>query len=50
MQIAASVYADIAAKTGATPDAVGKQRAQQIAGIALPGHWIQAPNGTWRQK
>ena len=45
-----TVYADIAAKTGATPDAVGKQRAQQIAGIAAAGHWIQAPNGTWRQK
>ena len=45
-----TVYTDIAAKTGATPDAVGRHRAQQIAGIAQPGHWIQDPNGTWRQK
>ena len=45
-----TVYAAIAAQTGATPDAVGKHRAQQIASIALPGHWIQEPNGTWRQK
>ena len=45
-----TVYAAIAAQTGATPDAVGKHRAQQIASIALRGHWIQDPNGTWRQK
>jgi uncharacterized protein len=45
-----TVYASIAAKTGATPDAVGKHRAQQIAGIALAGHWIQDPSGAWRQK
>ena len=45
-----TVYAAIAAQTGATPDAVGRQRAQQIASIARPGHWIQDPNGTWRQK
>lgn len=45
-----TVYAAIAAQTGASPDAVGKHRAQQIASIALTGHWIQEPNGTWRQK
>lgn len=45
-----TVYAAIAAQTGASPDAVGRHRAQQIASIALPGHWIQEPNGTWRQK
>jgi hypothetical protein len=45
-----TVYAAIAAKTGASPATVGKQRAQQIASIALAGHWIQDPNGTWRQK
>ena len=45
-----TVYADIAAKTGASPSAVGKHRAQQIAGIAQSGHWIQDPSGTWRQK
>jgi uncharacterized protein YdbL (DUF1318 family) len=45
-----TVYAAIAAQTKATPDAVGRQRAQQIAAIAQSGHWIQDPNGTWRQK
>ena len=45
-----TVYAAIAAQTGATPDAVGKHRAQQIASIALRGHWIQDPSGAWRQK
>ena len=45
-----TVYAAIAAQTGATPATVGRQRAQQIAAIALSGHWIQDPNGTWRQK
>lgn len=45
-----TVYAAIAAQTGATPDAVGRQRAQQIASIARPGHWIQDASGAWRQK
>ena len=45
-----TVYAAIAAQTGASPDAVGRQRAQQIASIARPGHWIQDPSGNWRQK
>ena len=45
-----TVYAAIAAQTGATPDAVGRHRAQQIAAIARPGHWLQDPSGTWRQK
>jgi uncharacterized protein len=45
-----TVYAAIAAQTGAAPDAVGKHRAQQIASIALPGHWIQDPSGAWRQR
>jgi uncharacterized protein len=45
-----SVYVAIAAQTGATPDTVGRQRAQQLASLARPGHWIQDPNGAWRQK
>ena len=45
-----TVYAAIAAQTGATPDAVGRHRAQQIASIARPGHWIQDPSGAWRKK
>lgn len=45
-----TVYAALAAKTGATADTVGRQRAQQIAALAKRGHWIQEPNGEWRQK
>jgi len=45
-----TVYAALAQQTGATPDAVGRQRAQQIAGIAKRGHWIQDAGGAWRQK
>ena len=45
-----TVYADIAAKTGASADAVGRQRAQQLAGLARPGHWIQDSGGAWKTK
>lgn len=45
-----TVYADIAAKTGASVDAVGRARAQQIASIARKGHWLQDASGAWRQK
>src|SRR6266498_4790074 len=45
-----TVYAALAQQTGATPDTVGHQRAQQIASIAKRGHWIQDPSGEWRQK
>jgi uncharacterized protein YdbL (DUF1318 family) len=45
-----TVYADIAAKTGANVDAVGRARAQQIASIARKGHWLQDASGAWRQK
>lgn len=45
-----TVYADIAAKTGATADTVGRKRAQHIATIAKAGHWIQDAGGAWRQK
>ncbi len=44
------VYAALAAQTGATADGVGRQRAQQISSIAKRGHWVQEPNGEWRQK
>jgi len=45
-----TVYADIAARTGANADSVGRQRAQQLASLARRGHWIQDANGAWRQK
>jgi hypothetical protein len=44
------VYAALAAKTGASVDEVGRQRAAQIAVVAKRGHWIQEPNGNWKQK
>ena len=45
-----AVYAAIAGSTKASPDSVGRQRAQQIASIARAGHWIQDPSGAWRKK
>jgi hypothetical protein len=45
-----AVYAALAQQTGATPDVVGRQRAQQLAQIAKRGHWVQDANGEWRQK
>lgn len=45
-----TVYADIASRTGASADAVGRQRAQQLASLAKRGVWIQESNGAWRQK
>lgn len=45
-----TVYADIAARTGASADSVGRQRAEQLASLARRGHWVQDTNGAWRQK
>jgi uncharacterized protein YdbL (DUF1318 family) len=45
-----AVYNALAAQTGATSEAVGRQRAQQIASIARAGHWIQDAGGGWKQK
>ncbi len=45
-----TVYADIAGRTGSSADAVGRARAQRLAELARRGHWIQDPNGSWRQK
>jgi uncharacterized protein YdbL (DUF1318 family) len=44
------VYAALARQTGSTVDEVGRKRAEQVAGIAKRGHWIQSPAGEWRQK
>jgi hypothetical protein len=45
-----AVYAALAQQTGASADAVGRQRAQQLASLAKHGHWIQEQNGEWKQK
>ena len=44
------VYAAIAAKTGASIDEVGRQRAEQLFALARRGHWVQETSGDWRQK
>jgi uncharacterized protein YdbL (DUF1318 family) len=45
-----AAYAALAAQTGVTPEAVGRQRAQQLANLARRGVWIQDSSGSWRQK
>lgn len=45
-----AVYALIAKQTGATPEAVGKARARQIATGSKSGVWIQEENGQWKKK
>jgi len=44
------VYAAIARQTGASPEAVGRQRATQIAQKSMPGVRLQKPDGTWHTK
>jgi uncharacterized protein len=44
------VYQAIARQQNTTADLVGRRRAQQIADIAQPGHWLQGADGAWRQK
>jgi uncharacterized protein len=41
------VYIAIARQTGASPEAVGRQRAAQIARKSMPGVHLQKPDGTW---
>ena len=44
------VYQAIAKQQGSTADAVGARRSLQIAQSALPGEWLQYPDGNWYQK
>lgn len=44
------VYALIAKETGATPDAVGRARAKDIAARSRPGVWVQDESGRWARK
>lgn len=44
------VYQAIAQQQGTTIELVGLRRAQQIAEIAKPGHWLQDANGSWYKK
>lgn len=45
-----AVYAAIARETGSSAEEVGRKRAAQLAGLARPGHWVQASDGVWRRK
>ena len=45
-----AAYAAIARQTGASPEAVGRQRAAQIAQKSMPGVRLQKPDGTWYTK
>jgi uncharacterized protein YdbL (DUF1318 family) len=44
------IYAELAKKTGATAESVGKTRAKQIAANSKPGLWVQDESGQWRKK
>ena len=45
-----AVYAIIAQKTSAAPDAVGRARAKQIAANSRSGVWLQDEAGKWYKK
>jgi uncharacterized protein len=45
-----TVYKEIAQKTKATVDKVGRQRALKIAEIAAPGTMLQDAGGNWAPK
>ncbi len=44
------IYAELAKKTGASPDSVGRARAKQIAANSRPGVWVQDEAGKWTKK
>lgn len=44
------VYQEIAKSLNITSQEVGKRRALQIANVASPGQWLQAPDGRWYRK
>ena len=43
-------YAGIAARTGADPAQVGRQRAKELAQRSAPGMMLQADDGSWYEK
>jgi hypothetical protein len=46
----AVVYAELAKRTGASAESVGRARAKQIANNSAPGVWLQRESGEWYQK
>lgn len=45
-----AVFADTAARTGSTPEAVAKAFARQVAAASASGVWLQREDGTWYKK
>ena len=46
----ATVFRDIAARTGVTPEVSGQATAQQLFGQIPPGQFFRLPNGNWVRK
>lgn len=46
----AVVFADTAARTGSSPDAVGRAFAKQVIAASAPGVWVQRDDGGWQKK
>ncbi len=44
------VFADAAARSGASAEVVGRSFARQIASASAPGVWLQRENGEWYKK
>lgn len=46
----AVLFAEIAKKTGGTPESAGKEFARQLAKASKPGVWVQREDGAWYRK
>ena len=44
------VFADTAARTGSTADAVGRAFAKQVIAASARGVWVQRDDGSWQKK
>ena len=44
------LYSEVAKRTGASADDVGRARAKQIAANSAAGVWVQHEDGSWHQK
>lgn len=45
-----TLYATLARREGATPEAVADRAARRNFSRAAVGHWLKFPDGQWRQK
>lgn len=46
----AVLFAELARKSGGTPEAAGKEFARQLAKASKPGVWLQREDGGWYKK